>query len=315
MATKERNRPTAGATRRRRSARGPEVVYTQPAPFNKRRFFLHLATAVAVVLALVLGMSIFFKVDKEKIEVSRINTNGAAAFKIDGIEMAVSGTNHYTVEQIVQASGIADGDNLLTLSKAQISGRILAKLPYVESVRVGIRLPDTVLLEIVEADVVYSVESQDGNWWLVRADGLVVEKTNAADAQGYTQLLGVKLSSPVVGKPAVAAEPEPELDEEGNPIPVTVLGSERLAAALSAAQNLEGNGFIGDIAKIDVSDMSNLQIWQGTRFQVLLGDTQQMDYKIRCFRACVDKMKDYASGVFDISFTVKADQVIYTPFA
>jgi cell division protein FtsQ len=290
-------------------------VYTQPAPFNKRRFFLHLATAVAVVLALVLGMSIFFKVDKEKIEVSRINTHGAAASKIEGIEMAVSGTNHYTVEQIVQASGIADGDNLLTLSKAQISGRILAKLPYVESVRVGIRLPDTVLLEIVEADVVYSVESQDGNWWLVRADGLVVEKTNAADAQGYTQLLGVKLSSPVIGKPAVAAEPEPELDEEGNPIPVTVLGSERLAAALSAAQNLEGNGFIGDIAKIDVSDMSNLQIWQGTRFQVLLGDTQQIDYKIRCFRACVDKMKDYASGVFDISFTVKADQVIYTPFA
>jgi len=314
MATKERNRPVTTETRRRRPARGPEVVYTQPAPFNKRRFFLHLATAIAIVLALVLGMSIFFKVDKEKIEVSRSNasktdTSGSA---VD--EIAVSGTKHYTVEQIVKASGIADGDNLLTLSKAQISGKILAQLPYVESVRVGIRLPDTVLLEIVEADVVYSVASQDGNWWLVRADGLVVEKTNAADAQGHTQLLGVKLDKPSVGKSAVAAEPEPEQDEEGNLIPVTVLGSERLAAALSIAQNLESSGFIGDIAKIDVSDMSNLQLWQGTRFQVLLGDTQRIDYKIRCFRACVDKMKDYASGEFDISFTIKADQVIYTPF-
>jgi hypothetical protein len=41
----------------------PDVVYVQPGPFNKYRFLLHLATIVAVVIALLFGMSIFFKVD------------------------------------------------------------------------------------------------------------------------------------------------------------------------------------------------------------------------------------------------------------
>lgn len=304
MDTKDRKRtaaPGKGRTsvsrapkRRSPSRPGPEVVYTQPGPFNRNRFILQLATVVAIVLALLLGMSIFFKVDKAKIQ--------------------VNGTNKYTPAIIVDASGIKDGDNLLTLSEAQISGKIMAKLPYVERVRVDIKLPDTVLLQIVEADVVYSAESTDGSWWLLRSDGKITEKTNAADAEQYTKLMGFKLQSPAKGEQAIAAEPEPEVDEEGQTIPVTVLGSERLQTALTITQYLEDNSFIGDAASVDVSNMANLELWCGDRYQVVLGDTTQLSYKIRCLRATVDQMKDYERGKLDISFEVMPDQVVYTPF-
>ena len=60
-------KPATKQTKRQRkpSPKRPtaDVVYTQPGPFNIERFLLHLATAVAVVLALLFGMSIFFKVD------------------------------------------------------------------------------------------------------------------------------------------------------------------------------------------------------------------------------------------------------------
>ena len=46
MNTKERRRPAGTRTRK-----ADDVVYTQPGPFRKERFFLQLLTVVAVVLA------------------------------------------------------------------------------------------------------------------------------------------------------------------------------------------------------------------------------------------------------------------------
>ena len=52
--------PVRRTSRRRAES---QVVYTPPKPFNKLRFLLSLVTVVAIVLALSLGMSIFFKVE------------------------------------------------------------------------------------------------------------------------------------------------------------------------------------------------------------------------------------------------------------
>ena len=59
-----------GVNERRKAAKKPEkkasqeVVYLPPKPFNRNRLLLHLATVTAVVIALLLGVSLFFKVDK-----------------------------------------------------------------------------------------------------------------------------------------------------------------------------------------------------------------------------------------------------------
>ena len=46
--------------RKERKLRDSDVVYIPPKPFQRGRFLLRLATVTAVVLAVVLGMSIFF---------------------------------------------------------------------------------------------------------------------------------------------------------------------------------------------------------------------------------------------------------------
>lgn len=282
-------------TRRQRSTPAPDVVYTAPGPFNRERFVLYLLTVVAVVLALLFGMSIFFKTDRDKI--------------------LVSGTQKYTAYDVVKASGIKDGENLLTLRKPEIGGRIMEALPYVTKVRPRIKLPDTVIIEIVESEVVYSLEAADGSWWLMRGDGKVVEATNEADAGRHTQIKGVRLANPVVGEQAVAEEPEPEETEEaGEAAPVTVLGSERLEILLSILGYLESNSVIGDVASIDVTNINNLELWYGERFQVILGDRTNMDHKLKSMKAAVEQMESYSSGALDVSFTLKETEVIYTPF-
>lgn len=297
MDTKEKNRkrtvkrrPAAAGTRK--TAPSPDVVYTQPKPFSRNRFLLRLLTVVAVVLALTFGMSIFFKVKT----------------------VTVTGAEKYTAWEIREASGIQEGENLLTLSDAMISGKITAKLPYVKKVRVGIKLPDTVNIEIEELDVVYAAEGDDGTWWLMNAQGGIVEQTNASVADEHTKIVGVKLAAPKVGQQAVAAEPVAETTPEGETVPVTTYARERLSTVISILQYLEENGVVGAIASVDVTDMGALEIWYGQRYQVTLGDTTQLGHKIKSMKLAIDQMHEYQTGVLDVSFTTWPDEVGYTPF-
>lgn len=282
----------------------PEVVYTQPEPFNRKRFLLRLATVAAVVLAVFFGMSIFFKVEK----------------------VMVSGAIKYTPWEIRQASGIEDGENLLALNEAMVGGKIKTALPYVSRVRVGIKLPNTVNIEIVETDIPYAVEAGDHSWWLMASDGRLLEQVNSADAKDYTKILGVQLADPVAGAQAVALEPEPEPEPttgettaEGTSqpeetVPVTVYAWERLATVLDILQYLESNGILGEVASVDVSDMGQLQIWYGTRYQVQLGDNTRLSYKIETLKAAVDQLSEHYTGILDVSFTLRPSEVVYTPF-
>lgn len=270
----------------------PEVVYTQPGPFNAERFLLRIATAVAVVLALLFGMSIFFKVDT----------------------VTVAGMEKYTAWDVKEASGIQTGDSLLTLNEAKINSLIISKLPYVSKVRVGIKLPDTVKIEVTELNVAYAIEAEDGSWWLMGADGGIVEKTNSADAELYTKVLGVKLSAPEVGQTAQAAQPVANTDEAGETVPVTVRADEQLDTAISILEYLEACGVLGEAASVDVSDLSAIELWYGERYQVSIGDSTQLSWKISSMKAAIDQMGEYQSGVLDVSFTTWPDEVGYTPF-
>ena len=49
-----------------------------------------------------------------------------------------------------------------------------------------------------------------------------------------------------------------------------------------------------------------------------LGSCQEwdlnLDYKVKSMKAAVDEMKEYSSGMLDVSFTLKETEVIFTPF-
>ncbi len=300
MATKERERKAPRNPKRRTQpekpvrSNAPEVVYIPARPFNRNRLILKLVSIVAVVLAIVLGISVFFKVDSDKI--------------------SVSGHDKYSRDVIVAASGLKGGENLMTFSRAQAAGRIISALPYVERVRIGIKLPDIVYIEVVEVKVPYAIESDKDGWWLISAGGKVIEKASNGAQSGYTQLLGVKLDAPKVGEQAKALEnTEPNLDEQGNPIPVTVTQAQRLQTALEILNQMELNGILGEATSVNVADLADLRINYGQRFDIKLGKDDRLAYKISCMKYVIGELDDYQSGELDISFTTWPNSVGYTP--
>lgn len=294
-----KKRAVAAAPRTKTTVPAPDVVYTPAKPFSRDRFLLRLATVVAIVVAMMFGISIFFRVE----------------------HVTVSGADKYTPYMIQQAAGIKEGDALLTISDARISGKITSALPYVEDVRISIQLPNTVNIEITELDVVYSIRDDKDAWWLITAEGRVVINADSATAGTYTKVEGVRLKDPVSGEQAKAADVATgilvEDPEAAGMIPQMEPGDSRLAAALSILQYLEENVIIGEVASVNVSDLANLELWYGQRFQVKLGDTTELGYKIRCMNAAIngeDGLDDHDSGVLDISFTVYPDKIGYSVF-
>ena len=293
-----KNRPKKRTPRKSENSRPktptPAVIYTQPLPFNRDRLIVQLITVTAVVLAIVMGLSVFFKVKN----------------------VTVTGADTYSAWAVREASGISEGDKLLTFSKIRAASQIMANLPYVKGVRIGIKLPDTVNIMIEEESVVYAVKSSDGQWWMMDSDGRVVEQANNAKAATATQLLGVTLEAPAVNQKGIATEMTPsETNELGELIPVTTTGAQRLTAALQIFKALESNDIVGEAASVDVTSTEDIILWYGTRYQVNLGDTSRLDYKIDCMNDAILQMSDYQSGVLDVSFTIWPNQVGYTPFA
>lgn len=166
----------------------------------------------------------------------------------------------------------------------------------------------------------YAIADQDDNWWLMTSDGRVTEKIALGTISSYTRVLGVQLDTPAEGGQGHAYEVAQQVVQSTDPAaaseqttPVTVTGANRLDTALAILQSLELNGIVGEVASVDVSSLSNIELWYGQRFQVKVGDTNDLNKKLSWMKNTINQLNDYEMGILDVSFTTWADQVGYTP--
>ena len=98
-------------------------------------------------------------------------------FRVNTIEVA--GNVRYTAEEVVEASGIQQGDNLIILPSMRISALIQTKLPYVERVAIQPRYPDGVTIRVTERVAAAVVDSAEGPW-LISSQGKLLEKDDGS---------------------------------------------------------------------------------------------------------------------------------------
>ena len=98
------------------------------------------------------------------------------------------------------------------------------------------------------------------------------------------------------------------------PESISVTGQQRLSAALQIMKSLELNDIVGEVSEIRVEELGKIILWYGTRYEVTLGDTSNLDYKIASMKAAIAELSNYETGSLDVSFTTWLDMVGYTPF-
>lgn len=192
-------------------------------------------------------------------------------FKVETIE--VIGAGRYTANEIITASGVETGDNLILLDRYRIAQRIYTALPYITDVRPKQSFPSTLQIEVVETKTAAAIQGV-GGWWLVNTGGKLLEVVDASAAADYLQIIGRQAVEPAVSAPLALPESSP-------------ITASRLLELLSA---LDEQGVLNRADRIDCSDPGILILEYDGRFRVELLYDADFPFKIAGLRQIAEEV-------------------------
>ncbi|MDE6956328.1 MAG: FtsQ-type POTRA domain-containing protein [Oscillospiraceae bacterium] len=204
-------------------------------------------------------------------------------FRVNSVE--VTGNVRYTAAEVIAASGIEMGDNLVVLPRSRVSAAICANLPYVESVSVKKALPDGVVLVVTERVAAASVESAEGRW-LVSAQGKLLELDKGAVET--IRITGLTAVGPYPGGMIQAAE--------GQEATLRYVGE--------LLGELEARGLLAQCTALDCSAATSMTLDWGI-YRVKLPRGGDYSYYLSLTQAALDsgKLPEGVPGTLDLTIT------------
>lgn len=222
---------------------------------------------VLICLSIVVAMSIFFRVKQVEVE----------------------GNEDYTDEQIVEATGIDQGDNLFFLNRIGAVSRMMARLPYIQEARISRILPDKVIVTVKESSAVATVSTETSAWMIDRNCKLMTAVTES-EAMGLIPVSGI---TPIL--PGAGDRVQVEAGEEGK--------VEYLSEILL---EIEVRGLQSRIKNLDISDENSPTFTLDERFYVKLGPKGDTIQKFGVLLSAVDQLAPGDTGTIDLSQDEKA---------
>ncbi len=74
-------------------------------------------------------------------------------------------------------------------------------------------------------------------------------------------------------------------------------------AAIAVLGLVEDSRFAKEIVTLDVSTSYDIILWYGTQYQIKLGNTEQLAYKMQYLQGVLNELESYQSGIIDLTFT------------
>lgn len=200
-------------------------------------------------------------------------------FKTNNIE--VIGETPYTAEQIIDASGLHNGDNIFLSRKKAAARNIVDTFPYIESAEITFKIPGTQVIKVEGAIPSYEV-SINGGYVVVSSKGRVLAH-NEERTQSIPLLKGVRVKD----------------TEVGAYIKFEKSATQQILADLINSIN---DNDIPGIYGIDISNAANIKLNYGNRITILLGVPEDVGYKLRTAMAIIEnELSETDKGDLDVS--------------
>lgn len=183
----------------------------------------------------------------------------------------VEGAGIYTTDQIVSASGIVEGKNLLFANLDEAAENIEKMLPYTDDVKITKKLPSEVIIRCGSTEKAFAIGMANGLYALTDSNLKVLEVTGKQPSD-TTLIIGAVPYKAEIGEIAVFdAAADDEKKEE------TV--EETLSLLLEITGAITENG-TKDINLINVSKRNDIYLIYQERIVLKLGNSSDLSSKL-----------------------------------
>ena len=173
----------------------------------------------------------------------------------------VKGSSKYTVEQIIEASGINGGDNMIRKNMGKAEEKITSQLIYIETAEIKRKLPSTVEISVTPC-VETACMQKDGGFFIVSETGKILELSEDTQ-EGLLIFYGANPAEDMDLGMKFASEDENKTE---------------VIYDLLSRRNSE---FVSKITSFDVTDRLNISCVYEDRINIELGVISEIDYKFR----------------------------------
>ncbi|MBQ6465278.1 MAG: FtsQ-type POTRA domain-containing protein [Oscillospiraceae bacterium] len=240
----------------------PSSKHDEFRPARKRGGVSALVGFLVIVVAVIFVMSVFFRVS----------------------DIRVEGNEHYTDQEIINASGIEEGDNLFFFDKFSALSRAYTKLPYLEEVTVDRRLPGRVTINVVECKAMAYISVGDENW-TIDHNCKVLGKAVETELADLIPIYGIDPGTLMIGEKLERAD-----------------GNEEMVDYLSLLlREQQERGIASEVRRIDFSDPFSVSFALGEKYTVRVGGPMKLDHKFAMLFSVLEQLKEGDSGTIDVS--------------
>lgn len=189
-------------------------------------------------------------------------------------KISVTGDTAYSADQVIAASEVKNGDNLIFLSKSKINELITTKLPYVESVKIKRRLPAHLEIEVHKTVPCFGV-AENGYYTLLNEKGKVLETELEHIGENVILLNGGKISSVVLGT-------------------TVVFENDKILPRLQEVNDACNSVGLTDITSVDISNIYNIKLVYQGRITLELGNTdgEKLVNKLKFGKSAIDRQNE-----------------------
>ncbi len=192
--------------------------------------------------------------------------------------ITTKGSDYYTNSEIIDATKIEVGDNLLAVSQEKTLEKMRKKLPFVQSIEFERILPDSLHIKVTNA-IEHNCYKVGKKYYTVGADGWVL-KAYSKKPKDVTVITCNKVKC-----------------EVGSPIELNEKYSRE--AIPQIIKSLQKYGIT--VNELDLSDRINITAKINGRFTVIFGNGADIDPKIKHLNSMLQSIPENKGGKIDLS--------------
>lgn len=199
-------------------------------------------------------------------------------FKIKEIE--ISGNMQYKSSEILESLDTKVGDSLVFFNKNAIKENLLENYPYIEQVNINREYPDKLIVEITEVEKAGTIYFEDEHYFISNT-GKVLEKTSLDKIGDTAKIIGFDTAS---------------IDET-----IKSTDSFKEDTLWTLFEYLEKYEMLDIVTEINITKTYDIIITCGTKYQIELGDIEDIEHKMKMFQEVLKKLTPSDTVIVNLS--------------